>query len=76
MYLCTFFSSEPYHPILDDLSKTFLINAIMKLAGITYTSPINFQGTSVTFDENNVYLIATALGHTTSLSKKTFKFVL
>ncbi|KAI8786711.1 CAunnamed protein product [Biomphalaria glabrata] len=56
------FKNQPYHPILDQASTSFLNDAIVLMSEITMSSPIRFQQASVTYDDTSVYIKATALG--------------
>ncbi|CAG5116876.1 unnamed protein product, partial [Candidula unifasciata] len=62
------FKDQPYHPNLDEVSSAFLSSALDKLAELTYTSPISFQRATLTYDDDDVYLIVTALGHTSLIN--------
>lgn len=61
------FSGQPYHPTLDDSSAAFLKDTLAKLAKLTFMSPINFQRTYVTYDDNDIYVPVTVLGHISQL---------
>ncbi|XP_059170926.1 uncharacterized protein LOC131952326 [Physella acuta] len=57
------FKNQQYHPVLDQVSNSFINQSVNLLAQQTRTSPLQFQQVSLTYDADSVYLQVTALGN-------------